>query len=252
MKKIIFCLLFLPGILSAQINVSDTLKLKADVSLTGFLQGGNVEAVVFRAKQDFSYKALKKWVFRTTNSYVYQEFGQVKADEDFLSLNFIYFNPEKKLYPQLIGIGATNFRRQLDFRSLFGFGLTYQILNEKKSWLKVSLSSEYEQMNFRTSDFNIAEYDGDVNINTLRGTIWLSGRYHLIDEKMILSLISFYQPSLEKNNNYRWQTDFAMEIPLRKYFSFKINYLDTYESIVVQGIREGDRTLTFGFSLRSY
>lgn len=71
-------LLVAPISLFSQINESDTLKLKADLSLTGFFQGGNVDTFIFRAKSDFSYKPLKKWVFKTQNSYVYQEFGKKK------------------------------------------------------------------------------------------------------------------------------------------------------------------------------
>ena len=55
MKKILYYFLFLPIFLSAQINESDTLNLKANLSLTGFYQGGNVETLIFRAKSDLSF-----------------------------------------------------------------------------------------------------------------------------------------------------------------------------------------------------
>jgi len=42
-------------LLSAQINESDTLSIKANLSLTGFYQGGNVETIIFRAKSEFSF-----------------------------------------------------------------------------------------------------------------------------------------------------------------------------------------------------
>ena len=79
MKKILFYFLFFPIFLSAQINESDTLKVKANLSLTGFWQGGNVETLIFRAKSDLSLKLHEKWVFKTKNSYVYQEFGKDKS-----------------------------------------------------------------------------------------------------------------------------------------------------------------------------
>ena len=88
LKKSIYFFLFIPLLLTAQINESDTLKVKADLSLTGFWQGGNVQTLIFRAKSNFSFTPWKRWVFKTQNSYVYQEFGKVKADEDILSLNF--------------------------------------------------------------------------------------------------------------------------------------------------------------------
>ena len=99
MKKLLYCFFFLPLLLNAQINESDTLNFKVNFSINGFWQGGNVETLIFRTKSEMSFKPWKKWVFKTVNSYVFQEFGKVKADSDFLSLNFLYINPKKKFYP---------------------------------------------------------------------------------------------------------------------------------------------------------
>ncbi len=239
-------------LLSAQINESDTLKLKANLSLTGFWQAGNVETLIFRAKSDLSVKPWKKWVFKTNNSYVYQEFGKEKADEDILSLNFLYFNPERKFYPLALGFISTNFRREIDVRYLFGAGVTYQVLNKDKNWLKFSITGEYEQTNFSETDFNISEYDGSKSINTLRGTIWVNGKYHLFKNKLILTHESYVQPSLEQSNNYRWRADLGLELPVWKFLNFKINYLHTFESIVIEGQKRQDKFLTLGFTLKSY
>lgn len=252
MKKIAFFFILFPFCLSAQINESDTLKLQAKLSVTGFLQGGNVEAIVCRVKQDLSYQPFRKWVFKTNNSYVYQEFGQKKEDEDFLSLNFLYFNPERRFYPQILGILASNFRREISSRTITGFGVTYQILKGKENWLKASLSSEYEHTEFDTEAFNISDYNGTSQINTFRGTIWVNGQYQLFDKHLIFSHESYFQPSLEQGDNYRWQADLSLEVPISKYFRFKTNYLHTFESIVAEEQRVEDRVLTFGFTVKTY
>lgn len=254
MKKLLFYILLFPIILSAQINESniDSLKIKADLSLTGFWQSGNVETLIFRAKSNLSFIPWKKWVFKTQNSYVYQAFDKDKADEDILSLNFLYINPERKIYPFALGFISTNFRREIDIRSLFGAGVTFQILNKKKDWLKASISSEYEQTRFEQSNFNITDYNGNNSINTLRGTIWLNGKYHVFKDKLIITHESYYQPSLEDSDNYRWQADIGIELPVWKYLNFKINYLRTFESIVIQNQKREDQFLTFGLTLKSY
>ncbi len=252
MKKILSIFFFLPFILSAQINESDSLNFKANLSLTGFWQGGNVETLIFRAKSEISVKPWKKWVFKTRNSYVFQEFGKEKADEDFLSLNFLYINPERKFYPLFLGFVSTNFRREIEIRSLFGAGVTYQILNKKKNWLKMSLTSEYEQTHFKRADFNLTEYNNSPSINTFRSTLWVRGSYHLFKNKMMLNHEMYFQPSLEQGNNFRWRADIAVEFPLWKFLNFKINYLRTYESIVIAGQQQEDEFLTFGFTLKNY
>ena len=98
MKKLILLILLLPTFLIGQINESDTLDVKAGLSISGLYQGGNVETLIFRAKTDLSLRTGKNFVFKNQNSYVYQEFGNVKADEDILSLNFLYHYPEKRIY----------------------------------------------------------------------------------------------------------------------------------------------------------
>lgn len=252
MKRILYCFFLFPILLSAQINESDTLKLKARLSLTGFWQGGNVETLIFRAKSDLSFKPWKKWVFKTQNSYVYQEFGREKADEDILSLNFLYFNPERKIYPLALGFVSTNFRREIDLRYLFGAGATYQILNKKDNWLKLSLTCEYERTDFATANFNKTEFNGDRSINTLRGTIWVNGKYQLLKKRVVLTHESYFQPSLEQSNNFRWQADLGLELPVWKFLNFKVNYLRTFESVVIADQKQEDQFLTFGLTLKNY
>ena len=252
MKKALCCIFFLPLFLCAQINESDTLNFKANLSLTGFWQGGNVETLIFRAKSELSFKPWKKWVFKTRNSYVYQEFDKDKADEDILSLNFLYFNPERKFYPQVLGFVSTNFRREIDLRYLFGGGFTFQVLNKDDNWLKFSLTSEFERTDFSSTNYNLDEYDGDPTITTVRGTIWINGKYHVFKKKLILTHQSFFQPSLEDGDNFRYQADIGAEIPVWKFLNFKINYLHTFESIVIEDQERDDRFLTFGFTLKSY
>ena len=252
MRKLLFCTLIFPLVLLAQINESDTLNFKAKLALTGFWQGGNVETLIFRVKSDVSFKPWGNTVFKTQNSYVYQEFGKEKADEDILSLNFLYFNPKRKIYPLLLGFISTNFRREINLRYLFGGGVTFQLLNKKKNWLKMSLSSEYERTNFKETSFNRTRYNGEKSINTLRGTIWLNGRYELVKNKMIVTHESYFQPSLIRGDNYRWQADFGLEFPIWKFLNIKANYLHTFENIVVADQKEEDQFLTLGFTLKTF
>jgi hypothetical protein len=58
--------------------------------------------------------------------------------------------------------------------------------------------------------------------------------------------------SSEQSNNFRWQADLGIELPIWKYVNFKINYLHTYESIVIENQKPEDSILSFGFTLKSY
>ncbi len=242
----------LPSNLFAQINESDSLDFQGDLTLSGFQQKGNVQTLIFRASSNTSIKFEDHWVFKTQNSYVYQEFGNTKADEDILSLNFLYLNPHKKVYPLALAFISTNFRRDIDVRYLLGVGASAQVLESDKSWLKFSISTEYERTNFGTQTFNRSEYDGESSINTWRGTLWVSGTYTVLENKMVLKHESYYQPSLLESNNFRWRADLGVEFPIWRYLNISFNYLQTFESIVKQGQSRRDQFLTLGLTLKSY
>lgn len=231
---------------------NDSLTTKADLSLTGFYQGGNVETKIFRAKTNFSQRLLEDWQYRNQNSYIFQEFGLQKADEDFLSLNFLDINTEKTIYPFILGFISTNYRREINLRTLTGAGASMRLLNKEKYKLKFSVSSEYEFTRFDKSDFNRNNYDGSTEIATVRGTLWLKGQYSLLDDKMIVTHECYYQPSLLAADNFRWQADVGLAFPVWKFVDFKVDYRQTYESIVVENQLEGDRFLTFGVTIKNY
>ncbi|RME98354.1 MAG: DUF481 domain-containing protein [Bacteroidetes bacterium] len=252
MKKLLLFFLLLPALLPAQINYSDTLSIKADLSLSGVWQRGNVTTSIFRAKSALSVIPWKRWVFKTQNSYVYQAFGRQKADEDMLSLNFLYFDPTKRIYPLLLGFASSSFRREIDLRYLLGGGVSFQLLRDNGNWLKFSLSSEYEQTEFKRATFNRTAYNGVSSIRTLRATLWTNGKYQLFAKKLVFSHESYLQPSLRRGDNYRWQADLKLALPLWKFLDFHINYLHSFESIVIENQRQEDRFLTFGFTLKSY
>ncbi|WP_027001766.1 DUF481 domain-containing protein [Hugenholtzia roseola] len=250
MKNLLFIFLLFPLSLFAQINESDTAKIKGNLALTGFWQGGNVETLVLRAKMDLSLKPLKVLVFKTQNAYLYQEFFKQKADEDIFSRNFLYFKPENKIYPFLLGFISTNFRRKIDLRYFVGAGATWQIVRKKNHLLKTALSAEYEDTKFAQNNFNENQYDGSTHLRTWRATAWIFGKHHLANDKIILSYESYIQPSIEEANNFRWQAEASADFPLSKHVSFRMSYLYTFEKIVIENQRQQDRILTFGLNLK--
>ena len=236
----------------AQVKDKDSIKLRMDLSLTGFWQGGNVETLIFRAANKFDYQFAKNVKFRSQNSYVLQEFGRVKADEDILSLNFVNINTHKRLHPLALAFFSTNFRRKIDYRYIVGGGLSYQLLKKKKHNIIMSLTGEYEHTDFETTDFKIDDYDGYTAINTWRSTLWFQGEHQLFSGKMIFKHEFYFQPSLQDSDNFRWRGDVSLELPIWDFLNFKINYYRTYESVVVEPQLPMDEFLTFGFTIKNY
>ncbi len=249
---LLIILILSPQLLFAQINESDSLDIQADLAITGFLQKGNVQTFIFRTSSNISARFFHNLVFKTQNSYVYQEFGTVKADEDILSLNFLYLNPDKEIYPLALAFVSTNFRREIEARYLFGAGASFQVFEKEKNWLKLSVTTEYERTKFKKANFNKPEYDGKFTINAMRTTLWINGSYGVFNRNLIVTHESYYQPSLQDSENYRWRADIGFEFPIWNHLNIKINYLQTFESIVINGQKRRDQFFTFGFNLKSY
>ena len=76
--------------------------------------------------------------------------------------------------------------------------------------------------------------------------------YELFKKKMILKHETYFQPSLEQSENYRWSADVSLEFPIWKYLNLTINYRHAFESIVMVNQEREDQFLTFGFTLKSF
>lgn len=248
MKKIAFILLFFPFCIFAQINESDTSKFQSRTSLTGNWQGGNVEFLAFRAKIDISTKFFGQLVFKTQNAYLYQEFFRQKADEDIFSRNFVYVSPQNRFYAFGLAWISTNFRRKIDFRYFTGLGATYQLVQQKNHVLKIAFSGVYEQSNFRTNTFNETFYNNSFQITTWRFSAWLFGKNHFMNDKLIFHYEAYLQPSLQRKDNFRWQTEIGFDAKIFKNIAFTTNFVYTYESVVAEKLKNEDYMLSFGLS----
>ena len=244
----LFLLLHLPFFAFTQINESDTVFFKTKLSVSGTWQQGNAELFIVRGKAEAFARLSKNIAFKTQNVYLYQSFFQNKADEDIFSRNFIYFYPQKKVYPFLISFISHNFRRKIDFRYFVGAGATLKIIDKPKHNLKTALSGVYEESEFLATTFNKTQYNGKNNIQTWRATAWLLGSHSIIDEKLIFHYESYVQPSLEYQDNFRWQLETGLEVPLWKDLFFSTSFLYTHENIIIEGLKTYDRLLLFGFS----
>jgi hypothetical protein len=234
--------------IQAQLNESDTVKFQLRTSLTGNYQQGNVNVLTIRSRLEFSYSPVKDFVLKSQNSSLYQELGNKKADNDIFSRNYIYYKPQKRLYPFGIAYISANYRRRIDTRLFAGAGLTYQVINKKWHVFKISGSTVYETTRFNGKSYNEAGYNGNDRINLWRGTLYAGGWNYILHKHLRLYYDAYWQPAFNNTNNYRTQFDLGLDFLLWKGLSFNTLYTYTHENVAATGVKTDDKILTFGLA----
>jgi hypothetical protein len=186
--------------------------------------------------------------FKSQNSSLYQEFYSKEADNDIFSRNYLYYGAQNRLYPYAIGYWSTNFRRKVNSRYFVGGGATYQIIQTPKSVLKLSGNLVYEESRFNASTFSDSYYNGSDKISLWRATAYLSGWSKLFDGHLRLFYDAYWQPALDRADNYRTQFDLGLEFPIWNGLAFTILYAYTRENVVPTVAKTTDNILTFGLS----
>ncbi len=235
-------------VLFSQINESDVNTLQVNINATGNYQQGNVNILTLRNRLEFSSIPLDSVVFKSQNSSLYQEFSDVKADFDVFSRNYLYYKPQRNLYPYAIGYVSSNYRRKIDNRFFVGVGLTYQLIKKENHSLKISANTVYEETRFNGNIFNFDTFNGTNVINVWRSSVFLSGSHFLFNRKIKLFYTTYYQPTFIDNENYRTQTDLGLDFPIWNGLAFNTLFTYTHENVTILNVKKDDRILTFGLS----
>lgn len=247
MRILLLCVLLLFNCaVLAQLNESDTLRWQFRSTLTGTFQQGNVDLLAARLRADLTTGAVQHWVYKTQNAGLYQAFYKKKADLDLFSRHYIYYKPFRRAYPFGLFYLSTNYRRKINGRYFLGGGYTVQLMKKGGAIIKLSGSLVYEQTRFAGKQFNRPEWNNTSLLSLWRATVYSSGSFHLSQNGWRIYYEFFFQPGLSEKRNHRWQAESGIEFPLRKGFSFNLNYLLSYEDVVITGVRQRDALLSFG------
>ena len=232
--------------LPAQLNESDTAKMQLRAGISGAWQQGNVELFTLRSRLELVSNGTKSLVFKTQNNSLYQSFGSNKADNDISSRNYLYYQPQARMYPFAMVYLQTNYRRQISNRWFGGAGGTWQFVRSAKSNLKLSGSIVYEETRFKRPEYNEAAYNGNSQIALWRATAYLAGWHQLFEKRLRIYYSAYWQPGISQIHNFRSQIDAGFELPLWKGLNATVVYSFTHEEVVPVLVKQNDRILTFG------
>ncbi len=232
----------------AQLNESDTAQLQLQVRSGGSLQTGNVELLRITNQIEFSTHVFKKLVFKTQNNHLYQQIFGTQADDDLASRNYLYLNPQHKIYPYAIGYISTNFRRKINLRTFTGLGATYQALQKRGHTIKLSTNMLYEKSNYSAQIFNFQEFDGSSELRAFWSTLYISGMHQFKNSTIQLIYELYWQQSLEAKVNFRYHILGGVDFNVVKGLSIQSRIIYAFEHLVIVNVKEQDLLWTWGLS----
>lgn len=236
-----------PMFSSGQINETDTSRFQLQLGVSGLHQSGNVNFTSLRSSLDMGFSMGSHLYLKTQNNYLYQSFSGIRADEDIYSQNFVYFQPQKKWYPYLLGLVATNYRRQLKSRLLGGAGVSYSAWRSEVLRIKLSANVLYEANSFSSNQFNLDNISGNTSPSTWRVTAYADVQVAL--KGLSLHLNAWYMPSLTWSEWNRFQIDTKLTYALKPWLRVLATNRYTSEDLVPLGVNTEDFILTYGLQI---
>lgn len=228
-------------------NAQDTIpkkkpnyEFKYKIALNASFSEGNVSRRLVNWQNEFAYSD-STLELATNPRYVYGiQNGQNAENELYTDLILNLF-PKNVLYVLGFGTVEKSNLRSIDVRQQYGGGLGLHLIRKPKNIFSITNALIYEKTDFEENQ----------TIETFRNSTRIKGKHLLFKDKLIITHLSFFQPSLQNQKNYRWSNLVNFDIPFTKHLSFQIVFENTYESIVAEGRKNNDSRLMFGFSIKS-
>jgi hypothetical protein len=244
---IVFFSVITTPLIHAQLLESDTSKcyFRSESGLNW--SGGNIERLLVRA--DIQVKHVDTtWGFVTYHNYMYGNWGKMTTENDYLSRNFLYLLPKRRLYPYMMVWLERNFRRRIDYRYQVGPGVTGVLLRKPKVLLKLSTTATYEATDFTP---NVILSDGSSAIspvNVWRLTARAYGKLTPFNAPLHIGYEFWFQQSLAHSQNYRYNVEGLAEYRWAKHIAFKSQISLSHEQLTFRSFKKTDWYWTLGFS----
>jgi len=207
-------------------------------SLVGNWSAGNINRDLSDIKLSGEY-VRKGIAIHLFPEFIFGELNDNVWEREYSLLADVKVFPQKKFY----GFGFVHFEksylRRIRFRQLFGVGGGWHVFEKER--IKLSLSNALVT---EGTDFE----DETLSINTLRTSFRAKGKYDLLDEKLHLKHLFFFQPSLT-DHNLRWRINIGLFVPVSSHLNFLCRWEHSFESSIAHGRKNHDDRWTAGIAI---
>jgi len=163
---------------------------------------------------------------------------------------------ETPLFIYAVSAFDRSVRRKIDYRELAGGGVGVDLLQQQGISLLTSAGVLGEVANFK--DRTLEDPDGPGTFETdkrrtvMRWSVRIYGRYRIGEGKLSLTHDLIVIPSFtDPRDDYRVLFFGAIDAPIAKGFSVRVQADATYEGLIVTGTKHGDLAITFGVTYKN-
>ena len=247
--KLFYLTLLLTFITNLGAQAPDTSRINIELGLTGNIQTGNFERLQFINQLKASFKSKdRKWEFMTRHLYLFQKVFGNKSQDDYLTRNFMSY----RLYESLDAFGAIFVEKYLikriDLHYQFGTGFRFSIIKSPRSFIQLGLMGSYSNKNYLTADFADFDNNGNSRIETFFISPVFNSRFIVVPKRVTLTFLAWYQQGIGISQNWRFNIETALLVPIHSGLSMKVSFNNFYENINLIGAKANDTFLTYGLS----
>ena len=229
----------------------DTARFTLDLGLTGNVQTGNFERLQFINQLRLSLHSRdRRWNFLSRHLYLYQRVFGNETQNDYLTHTFA----TRYLSPRLDVFGAIFLEKHLikriDLHTQFGAGVRYALVKSPRAFMQLGLMGSYSNKRYLGANFADFDNGGDPTIEAFFLSPVLNTRFVLAPRRVYFNLLCLYQQDVTVSQNWRFNLESALSMPVHGGLSLKISFNNFYENINLVGVRANDTFLTYGLNLR--
>lgn len=252
-KQILFSIFFLLiiGKTFAQLEESDTARWQFNSTVSLRLNTGNIQRLIVTPEANVSHLPKNKlWGFSMRQRYTFGTFGKYRTENDLLSRNFLYFIPEKRVYPYIMLWMNTHERQRLSFRYQVGPGVTFVPLKKGNQIIKLSATFSYEQNWYKEDKLTLISDTLARNYNVFRATARIFGSHKLAKGIVDIYYEFLWQPSLTSLQNWRLFAEGGVNVKIVKGFSMRSFITYEYQQVHVTTEKPNDLVLSIGVNYK--
>ncbi len=231
---------------STQTKTKDTLKVKYLVSSDLSVTAGNLNSFTTVNKGQLDLEK-RVWGLNTTALFRYGTLEDEINSREFNVTAAASLFPKNRVYGFINGGYEFSFLRGFNNRAFGGAGISFRVFRQENNKLETFFNALYEFTEFNAP----IAVDGDTSntLSTARGVLGWTGTHKVFAQKLIITHAGKFQQSLQNLDNYRFEGNVNLTLPIFSVLSVKTGVQYTYENIVLDGRQNSDFIWTFGIVL---